>query len=529
MELKGENHFKVRAFEKAEQTLAGRDDLLARARGGTLDELPGIGKGIASIVTEFLLNGHSSVYEELEKSLPAGLSELTEVPGLGPKKAMVLIDQLGIRSVGELEYACRENRLLHLKGFGSKIQQKILEGVMFRNSNQGLQKLSDLELLAEKLLIELRKSCPGKRVNPTGALRRKLEVLSELEFLIEVDSKGKTQAVVEKVLAQFASSYSFQFPVKLHTSPPERYEYEWVKTTGSVEHWKALGAPEFEGLNPELSEEGIYRHFKLPFIPPEARETGEEVSLARAGQFPDLLPWDGLRGVFHNHTTRSDGRASLEQMVEAAERQGFEYIGISDHSQSAFYAQGLKVADLAEQKKEIKEVQKRHPRIRIFWGIESDILADGSLDYDEKHLKGFDFVIASIHSRMNMNREEMTTRILKAIRNPYTRFLGHPTGRLLLGRKAFDVDMEAVIAEAALCNVVVELNANPARLDLDWRWGKEMRKKGTLTSINPDAHDVEGLKDVHYGVAMARKGLIPVGQIVNAMTVSEVEQWLKRS
>ena len=266
----------------------------------------------------------------------------------------------------------------------------------------------------------------------------------------------------------------------------------------------------------------------LPWIPAEMRETGEEVVLAKDGRLGQVLPWDALKGVFHNHTVRSDGSATLEEMVSRAEVLGLEYIGISDHSQSAYYAQGLKTADLEAQLEEVREVQLRHPKIKIFWGIESDILADGSLDYPDSVLQHFDFVVASIHSRFNMNREEMTQRVLRAVRHPATRFLGHPTGRLLLGRKGFEIDLEAVIQEAARCNVAVELNANPNRLDLDWHWGPVMRKFGALTSIHPDAHDLAGLEDTRYGVAMARKALLPVSQVINARSLNEVEKWLRR-
>jgi DNA polymerase (family 10) len=276
------------------------------------------------------------------------------------------------------------------------------------------------------------------------------------------------------------------------------------------------------------SEEKFYEKIGLTWIPPEARETGEEVALAKKGPLK-LLPEKGVRGIFHNHTTRSDGAATLEEMVRAAEKAGYSYIGISDHSQSAVYAQGLKTPDLMDQRAEVKKIQEKFPNIRIFWGIESDILQDGSLDYDDKILSQFDFVIASIHSRFKMDREAMTDRILKAIRNPRTRFLGHATGRLLLGRKAYDMDMERVIQEAADHDVAIEINANPARLDIDWRWGSALRRSKTLVSVNPDAHETAGIDHVKFGVTVARKALIPVDQVVNARSVAEVEKWLRRA
>jgi DNA polymerase (family 10) len=523
MKLKGENPFKIRAFEKAVQALAGQDDLLARAKAGTLTELPGIGKGIADVLTEFLLHGRTSVKDELEASLPKGLIELTEIPGLGPKKAIILIEELGVHSAVELEYACKENRLAKLKGFGTKTQQKILEAITFRNSNLGQLRLVESEIFTTSF-IEMAQSRFGSlRIHETGGNRRKLETVSELEFLIE--SKASVQQEeMSSLVEQFKKKNPGMPPIVLHYASSEQFGFEWARTTATPEHWNAIGSPDPFSVK---TEEEFYEKVGLPWIPPEIRETGEEVKLAKKGHLDQLIGWDGIRGIFHNHTTRSDGVATLEEMVSEAERLGYDYIGISDHSQSAFYAQGLKEDILLEQEKEIRQVQKKHPHIRIFWGIESDILADGSLDYDARILKKFDFVIASVHSRFQMDRDAMTQRILTAIRNPATRFLGHPTGRLLLGRKAYELDMDLIISEAADHGVAIELNANPARLDLDWRWGPAMRKNQTLTSINPDAHDTSGLNDVRFGIAMARKALFPASQVVNSKSVQEVERWLK--
>jgi DNA polymerase (family 10) len=532
LELSGENPFRIRAFEKAAHQLAGRDDLLERAQKGTLQEIPGVGKGIAEILVEFLLQGRCSVLEELKKSISPALLELTQIPGLGPKKAKVLIEELGIQSVGELEYACKENRLVRLKGFGEKAQKKILDAVILQASYEGYRKLSDVWGVAEELYRQLQKAFPGLRVSETGALRRKSEVLKSLDFMIALPSDGSPveniQIKVDHYIKNFVKGLEMSCPIHLEWVESENFVFELARTTGSEAHWKALGDPDQSTFVGVSSEETLYSKLGLEWIPPEIRETGEEVVLAKSGGLKQLLPWEGLRGVFHNHTTRSDGSATLEEMVSRAEELGMEYIGISDHSQSAFYAQGLKENDLKEQYSEIQEVQARHPKIRVFWGIESDILVDGSLDYPQDLLEMFDFVVASIHSRFNMDRESMTERVLKAVRHPATRFLGHPTGRLLLGRRGFDIDLEAVIQEAARCSVAVELNANPNRLDLDWRWGPVMRKYQTLTSINPDAHDLAGLEDTRYGIAMARKALLPRQQVVNTQSAREVEKWLRR-
>jgi len=538
MTLNGDNPFKVRAFKKAAELLRGATDLEARARAGTLTELTGVGKGIADVLTEFFSLGRSTVRDELLAALPSGLMEFTSLPGVGPKKARQLIDELEIHTLGELEYACRENRLIHLKGFGEKVQAKIMEGLAAKRATEGLRRLDEAFPIAEALLRELsaaindghHPAAGALRVEETGDLRRRLEILSSIDFLVELPAGEKAARSVEErarlAVQNFTARVHPPLAIRLNYVEAKRFGYEQAKLTAPHPHWKAIGNPDPQDARDERE---FYTAMGLPWIPPEMRETGEEVALARTGQLEKILPWDGVRGVFHNHTTRSDGAASLEEMVIAAKTLGFSYFGISDHSQSAFYAQGLKLPILLEQEKEVRDVQERHPEIRIFWGIESDILADGSLDYDTKTLSKFDFVVASVHSRFQMDRRQMTDRILKAIRNPATRFLGHATGRLLLGRKGYDLDMEAVIREAAKHDVAIEINASPARLDIDWRWGSELRKCGTLVSINPDAHEVAGLADTRYGVAVARKALMPTALVVNSRPTEEVASWLARA
>lgn len=528
--VKGENPFKIRAYDRASDAIAGRDDLMALAKMGRLTSIDGVGKGIAQVLTDFLLSGKTDARDELLESLPEGILELVKIPGLGPKKAMTLIDELDIHSLRELEYACKENRLLTLKGFGIKAQHKILEGIQQMTAYAGKKRLADAFPAAEALFKILQQEANGCRVSETGELRRRMEVLSGLEFLVEMPAEKKEKDRLSKKLKaavdRYRESSGEGLEIVIHESSPARFGYELARTTGSPEHWKALGTPApFDAK----TEEAFYEKLSLPWIPPEAREDGEEVPLAKKGKLEELLPWNGVQGIFHNHTTRSDGMATLENMVVEAKRLGFKYIGISDHSQSAYYAQGLKPADLNVQEKEVRQVQEKHPEIRIFWGIESDILADGSLDYDEKVLKKFDFVIASIHSRFKMDKEAMTDRILEAIRNPCTRFLGHATGRLLLGRKGYDVHMDRIIAEAAKRDVAIEINASPARLDIDWRWGKMLRQCETKVSINPDAHDTSEIADTMYGIGVARKALLPVSQVVNSRSVKEVEKWLSRS
>lgn len=523
MQIAGENPFKTRAFEKAAELLSSADegDLRARAKAGTLTELSGIGKGISEVLTEFLLHGRSTARDELKAGLPAGLLELTTIPGLGPKKALQLIEELGIESIRELEYACKENRLLKLKGFGVKLQQKILDSIAFLHSTEGQARLDQLLGPAEKLVQELAKAT-GVRVELTGGLRRRCEVVDAVELLIEAGAEAKK---IESVSAKNP------LPVKVIQSfaDPKLWGYELARTTAGEGHWKALGSPKAPAGEAALTEESFYESCNARWVEPVMRETGEELKLKTVGE---IVTEDEIRGVFHCHTTRSDGAGTLEEMVEAAVARGYQYIGISDHSQTAFYAQGLKVDALKEQEKEIRELQekvaKKHPDFRIFWGIESDILQDGSLDYPDSVLKRFDFVIASIHQRFKADKEIMTGRILNAIRNPHTRFVGHLTGRLLLGRKAYEIEIEKIIREASDHDVAIELNSHPQRLDIDWRWGAELRKRGTMISINPDAHEIAGLDDTRYGVWMAQKALMPRSLVLNTRSPAEVQKWLSR-
>lgn len=539
MSLAGENPFKVRAFEKAAATVGGVKDLAARARAGTLTEIAGIGKGIAEVLTDYFVKDVTPQLDAVKSKISPALLELVRVRGLGPKKAQLLIDELGIQTISELEYACRENRLLKLKGFGEKLQQKVLEQIQFLNSTRGQFRLDvaragaaevepALKKALDKLGIKAEAKSGAEAFSATGAYRRELEVVEALEYLVRLPEKGAAavREKLEKLAAELGGHEKQPVPVKLAFAEADRYGYELARTTATEAHWKKLGAPKSFAA---ASETDFYKKIELPWIGPEMRESGEEVELAKKGKLEAILAWDGVQGVFHNHSTYSDGVNTIAEMVEGARKLGFKYIGISDHSQSAFYAQGLKTDALKKQRKEIDAVREKYDDIEIFWGVESDILADGGLDYDEKTLAAFDFVVASIHSRFQMDRKAMTERVLKAVRHPATRFLGHLTGRLLLGRAGFDLDMEAVIAECAKRDVAIEINANPARLDIDWRFGPQLRAHETLVSVNPDAHEVAGLADTRYGVAVARKALLPASLVVNARSAKDVGRWLKRA
>ena len=544
MELNGENVFKARAFDKASDFIRAQGDALdwiTMTREETLTDQPGIGKGLAEVIGEIVrTGGKSSVRDELAAKLPEGLVVLSQVPGLGPKKARQVIDELGIKTWGELEYACRENRLANLKGFGEKAQAKILTAVQHLNQNAGRLRLPEAQALAAAALADLRaRLAPDVVAEVVGEVRRSLEIVERIEILV-----GSERAAGEaaELRAALNAGEARALPVDLHFCGPGDFASESVRLSSSAGHWArlqervglGLGLGSGEAAAATIAtrvqdETAFYAAMGLPWIPPECREDLGEVALAlRPSGIDSLITLAGMRGAFHFHSTYSDGVLSLEEVVGEANRRGWEYIGISDHSQSAFYAQGLKAEALERERIEIEKLRRKFPKIEIFWGIESDILADGSLDYDDATLEHFDFVIASVHSRFQMGSEEMTARILRAIDHPKTTMIGHLTGRILLGRKGYEIDAERVLRYAAKKKVIIELNASPARLDLDWRFGALAAEIGLMTSVNPDAHDRESFDDLGIGVTMARKGLFTADRVLNTRPASQVKKWLER-
>jgi DNA polymerase (family 10) len=535
MGLNEENPFKIRSFERAADALVGVTDLEEKVKDGSLRQIRGVGESIAAVIEEFVTQGRSSLLEGLLAALPPGLLELMRVPGIGSKKAGQLVRELGISSLQELEAACRDGRVAGLKGFGDKVQARIMSGIGTLKAAEGKLRIDHAEEYALMLLPILREAVNSDRhpaasplrVEVTGELRRMMEVVSSIEFLVELPlGERAAQAAREKAdsaLASFIADSRPKIRHVLHFAPENFFGYELARTTGSREHWEALGSPERFDCR---EEKEFYVHLGLPCLPPEIRETGRELKIAKLGGLAELMPWSGLTGSLHNHSSWSDGRSTLEDMIAAAKRAGHKYIGITDHSQTSGYAGGLKPERLVEQLRELRELQKRHSDIRILCGTESDILKDGSLDFDPELLKQLDFVVASVHSSFSMTKEEMTVRLIKAVKNPFTRILGHPSGRWLLERPAYQVDLDAVIREAVREGVGVEINANPLRLDLDWHWGPLVRETGCLIAINADSHDVFGFDHLKYGVAMARKALIPSTQVVNSWPVEKVMEWI---
>jgi DNA polymerase (family 10) len=552
LELAGENPFKVRAYETgARAVLTYPGDLAAALSSGDLAQVKGIGKSLAGVIGELLARGDASLYQELKGKTPPGLMELLQVPCLGPKKARMLFHDLNITSIGELEYACQENRLTAFPGFGAKSQERIKKGLASRRRYAGLFRLGDLLPLAESCVARWRKVPGIQRLELAGPVRRGLEVVRGIDMAVATDQPQQVAAGLEKILgAEFIERTPGQVettlpqgvPLRLTLAAPEVFGAAWLAATGNEAHFQAVQrlAREHEleltaqglvaagVLQPCKEEADIYRRLALPLIPPELREGLGEIEAGRDNRLPRLVTAADIRGCFHVHSYFSDGVNALEELIAAASRRGWNFLGLSDHSQSAYYAGGLKPPDLDRQKQEVDACRREHPDFNLFWGVESDILSDGSLDYPDDILQRFDFVIASIHSQFNLEREAMTGRILKALDNPACTMLGHMSGRLLLAREPYEYDLEAILEFAGAHQVILEINASPYRLDLDWRWLRRAKELGILISINPDAHSLEGLDDVNYGVMTARKGWLAPEDILNTYPPAEVAHIIRR-
>lgn len=554
LELKGENPFKSRAYYSAARTIdtIGESELERLVKEDELKNVKGIGSAINEKLTEYIQTGRLAYYEDLKKSIPQGLLEMLKVPGLGPRKAKTLHDMLEITNLAELEYACRENRLISLKGFGKKTQNNILEGIEFIRHYQGQHFYMEAKSIADRLIERISDFPELGEVSLAGSIRRCMEIVKDIDIVASgkepvkiIDSFGALEEVADVVArgeTKISTRLKSGISVDLRVVKEEEFPYALHHFTGSKEHntamrhrAKQMGIKINEyGLFKTGSEERIdcrdekdfFQSLGLSYIPPELRENLGEIEAAEKGRLPNLVEDKDIRGIFHVHTNYSDGLNTLEELVRYCSDQGYKYLGISDHSQSAFYAGGLKEDDLRKQREEIEKLQEKYPGIRIYAGVESDIRADGSLDYPDAVLKKLDFVIASVHSGLKMEQGKMMERLKKAISHPAVTMLGHPTNRLLLGRDGSHVDLEELFRAAAEKGVILELNANPARLDLDWRYLKKAKEMGLKISINPDAHQLEGFSDTYFGVAIARKGWLEKKDIFNALERDEVESYL---
>ena len=566
LELKGENPFKIRAYTNAARSIetwgGNVGDLSDDA---VLEKIPGIGKGIAMVIKELVANGSSTFYEQLRAEFPPDILELFTLPGLGAKKVKALHEQLRVSSITQLQEACEAGHVAKLPGFGKTTQEKLCKAIADRARHAGSFQLGAVAADAEQLREDLRGLDDVLHVCIAGSYRRHKEIVRDLDFIVATNAPAAiTKAflnhpLVESVLVQGATKTSVRLrsgiQCDLRVVSGAEYPFALNYFTGSKEHnvvvrnralqrgWTLneyrLGpAPvdpaakkkrkEAEPI-PEIREEAdLYRALELDYIPPELRENCGEFEAAAGGRLPKLIEKENIRGTFHCHTTASDGRNSLEEMADAAEALGLQYLGIADHSRSLVQAHGLDETRLRAQTAAIRKLNTERTGFRIFSGVECDIMRDGSLDFDDDVLADLDYVVASVHSGFGMPEAEMTERVIRAISNPYVTMLAHPTGRLLLRREPYAIDIPAVIEAAAATGTWIEINAAPKRLDLDWRWWPLAKEKGVRCVINPDAHGVERLQELWFGIGVARKGWLTKGDVMNTLPLGQIEAELER-
>jgi len=543
MELHNANEFKLKSLQNAAFVISRLESPLIKMPSSELELIKGIGKSISQKITQILSTGTLDELETFLKETPTGVVEMMRIKGIGPKKVSVLWKQLGVETPGELLYACNENRLVELKGFGTKTQDQIKKAIEYKLSSKGYFHYAALEPLGEEIVTALNQSGLFSNVTLTGAIRRKCELLQQIEIIAAVQNRNEVMNElpglkifggyeVKQIDSMFVLTGPEGVVVNILLSTPQNFFKDQFYQTGNTAHIELLRKLETSGSLETTqfeSEAQIYSVLGLPFIEPELREGLDEVDLALANKLPELIRFEDLKGSLHNHSTYSDGMHSLKEMAVACRDLGYEYLGICDHSKSAFYANGLSEERIIQQHLEIEKLNTELAPFRIFKGIESDILHNGNLDYPDAVLNQFDFIVASVHSGLKMTEEKATERLLTAIANPFTTILGHPTGRLLLAREGYPINHKAVIDACAEHGVVIELNAHPYRLDLDWRWIRYALQKNVMISVNPDAHHISGYHDMYFGVCVARKGHLTKKMTFNALSATEVEEWfLKR-
>jgi DNA polymerase (family 10) len=559
LELQGENPFRSNAYHNAARTISqletNLEDVVA---AGKLTEIQGIGETLRDKITTLVQTGKLPFYEDLRKKTPAGLVAMLRLPGVGPKKVKALYDQLGIDSLDKLKAACEAGEVAALKGFGAKTQQKILDGIAFLDQMGERVRLDQALPLAQTILEALRKLPGVKRIELCGSVRRRKETIKDIDLLIsaadagpimetfvnlpqvqQIIGHGETKSSI--VVAAFDDQNKrFLMNADLRVVKDDQFPFALHYFTGSKEHnialrqraiQRGLKLNEYELAGPKKSvhckeEADLFRALDLDYIEPELREMTGEVEASEKHQLPELVQMSDLKGAFHCHTNWSDGGATLEEMCQAAKRLGWKYFGIADHSQSLTVANGLSPERVRKQHAEIDALQAKLTGIKLFKGTECDILPDGKLDYADDILATFDYVVASVHTHFGQTQEEMTARIVKALSNPHVTMLGHATGRLLLRREAYKVDLEAVLQAAAKHGKMIEINAHPMRLDLDWIHCKRARALGVKLVINPDAHSTGDLEYLPYGISVARRGWLTKDDVFNSQTAGQVTKAL---
>jgi DNA polymerase (family 10) len=535
MELHDDNPFKIKSLVNAAFKVDKMPYPIAGKTLSELEKIDGIGKSTAGKITELLKTGSITEMEELLAKTPAGVIEMMGIKGIGPKKVAIIWRELGIESVGELFYACNENRLVEAKGFGLKTQEDIRKVIEFTMASHGKFLYAQVEPEANELIEQIKAIFPEGLVEFAGEFRRYWEIISKLTIVLgSRDQSVAFNTLLNSEVMNSINAHENHITGKLSNGlhveivcVEERYYYkELFIQTGDKEHVETVLARTTDLIDQPQSEYLIYTKSGMAFIQPELREGDSFIGKAESNNLPTLINQHDLKGTLHNHSTWSDGINTVEEMaLYCRDELKLEYLGMCDHSKSAFYAKGLSIERVLQQQEEIDHLNKKIKGFHIFKGIESDILYDGSLDYPDEILKKFDFVVASIHSILKMDEKKATSRLVKAIENPYTTILGHPTGRLLLSRDGYPIDYKKVIEACAANNVVIEINANPFRLDLDWRWHQYALDRDVWLSINPDAHRKEGFLDMHYGLLVARKGGLFKERCLNSLSLQEIDSF----
>ena len=551
LELDGGNPFEVRAYQNAARAIGALEgDIEALARSGQLANTPGLGKTILTRVNEALTTGHIRFHDELAEKIPVGLRQMTRIPGLGAKRVRQLNSELGISTLQELQQAAQEGKIASVSGFGAKSQENILKGIEFLQQHQDRFRIDIAEAQAEAVAAELRALPQVVRLQVAGSIRRRRETVHDIDIVGSVAQESDREPIMKHLLGLPAvasvigtgdtkSSVVLRsgIALDLRLVLDEEYPYLLHHSTGSKAHNVSLRA-HAQRQDIKISEYGVwkseekiackdeadfYRIFGMEFIPPELREDRGEFEAARKNALPELVTEADLKGILHVHSTWSDGQSTIHEMAEAARAMGVTYLGICDHSRTAAYAGGLSPEAVRRQQQEIDTLNAEYAgEFRVLKGTECDILRDGALDYDEETLATFDFVVASIHSLFNLPPEEQTQRLIHAMENPYCSILGHPTGRILLEREGYAPNLEAVIDRAGELGVAIEINADPHRLDLDWRYLHYAKDRGVRIPICPDAHTPAGLRNIRYGVGIARKGWLTKEDVLNTRDTDEL-------
>ncbi len=539
MDIHGENPFKSKTYSIAAFHIDKLEFPLAEADRSLLAGIKGLGPSVATKIAELLDTGRMTALQEILEITPEGVQEMLRIKGLGPKKIHTVWKEMGIQSIGELEYACNENRLTRFKGFGAKTQANVLEAIQFYHQHKGQFLYAQVEAVFPDIQNYLVQVFGRENVLATGDFRRQLLTINELEFVVKKDSdeiKSRFQtAYPPELLEETDDSLLYKLTnglkLRLYFSPVNIF-FKQFTTSGAESFLTAF----FEGQDTLLfensffnNEEEIFEKAGIPFIPPYLRETKTIIHQTRSNGQANVIQLSDIRGIIHNHSNWSDGANTIDELAAELIKNGFEYLVMSDHSKTAAYANGLPEEKIIEQHLYIDKLNERLTPFKIFKSIESDILNDGSLDYREEILKTFDLVIASVHSNLYMKEEKAMERLMRAIENPYTTILGHPTGRLLLSRNGYPIDHKKIIDACAANQVVIEINANPHRLDLDWQWIGYAMEKGVLLSINPDAHSIEGLYDIKYGVLASQKGGLRASSNLSSFGLAAFEEYLQKT